>query len=179
VNTTVRVAVDVVLALVDGTTPEQGAADFRDDIAHTASLAPGDEVYRAGMAIRPEHLSSTVVSATWWTAHPLPDSGPLDPAWLRPITDRPSAPRPPLYEPSAVPVTWTEDDERRARAERMDVLHEALAGLALTPYERRVLWMFTGWEPGVVAVVASLLHRRAAAPRTTAARPASPMGGGR
>lgn len=97
----------------------------------------------------------------------------LDQRWLEPIRDEPLHFRPPFDQPDSRLERRVDEDardhDRRVRVERMDTLTAALTGVSLSAYERRVLLWLTTWEPGVVAVVASLLHRNRAAGESTAA----------
>ncbi|UVS81811.1 hypothetical protein [Actinokineospora sp. UTMC 2448] len=164
-TTTLRAAVDVVLALADGTTPDQAAADLVADLAVTATLGPGDEIHRDGLPPTGAHVAATVVGASWWSAEVVPaGTGRPDHRWFTPILDAPQSACPPFdlldIEEQPQPGQPPGDVARRLRAYRLDVLYAALGGLPLSAYERRLLvWLADQPSAAATAVVASLVHR--------------------
>ena len=79
-------------------------------------------------------------------------------------TAAPAAPEPP-GPGAAGPLDRAPGGAFLAEAQRRELLAQALAGVALGAYDRRILDWLAGWEPCTVRTVASLLRRaRAAGP---------------
>lgn len=94
----------------------------------------------------------------------------MNPDALRPLTESPKNIRPPFdqYRPEQPFDTNTERWRAAQLADQRAAIMEALEGVELSDYDRRMIDHFANWDTPTIGFLTSLLYRTRQAGRDTA-----------